>query len=320
MVKLCTGSGCRWGASGQRRAATAGSSTCLLCEPPSILKSLTDKRRSAFVRSLRALTKEQLDDYISTFEDKIFARELSIFAGSKKPVQEASGAVSSSVVPAPVTPEEAFRPKALPAPDLHETRATKVSLPDLVLSQGDFGLCTPYAVATATSHALSGKYMLCVEAGRLAERWFDMDLPRKSAWPDDFAHALGSFRVKMQAAFLNISLQLVRYEDYETAARVVHRFAGLRCVVIVMTLSGSRTHSVVGVRTRSDGSIMAQNSWGPEKNPFPIVTAANFVSAYLVDPTVESQHVPDGKYIVKAAPLPVSSEWEALSGASRTWS
>ena len=150
----------------------------------------------------------------------------------------------------------------------------------------------------------------------------DDSLPSKAQWPDDFAAGLGTMRVKTKDCFHDMRLKTLSALDFTAAARQVHRCAGYRCVVVVVKMgedepgAAVRTHSAVGVRWNYDGSIVTQNSWGPDSDPLLSVTEKNFAKVFFVEPIIVATRVYRDKRIVLTDTPAISKEWSHMSDLS----
>ena len=279
-------------------------STCFLCQDVDILKTLPDKRRGALVGSVRKLSNDQFEAYVSRFpEHPDFQEELRRFVGQ---------AQKRLRVPAhaEAVPEHARAPPDVDSPP--KRQQLLIALPQETLSQGRFGLCSAYAVATATSHSLGAKYSLCIGASRLVDRWID-HLPHKAMWPHDFANSLHSWSLKTDAFHYVVRLKYAICEDFDKAGEVVKRCGGWRCVVVVMSFDDERNHSVVAIKFNNNGTLTCQNSWGENDHPFLIVGRQNFCKAFFFDPIVEETWEWKGGVRVKCAGPVVDAEWAFMN-------
>ena len=89
------------------------------------------------------------------------------------------------------------------------------------LDQGKFPLCSLYAIATATSHAINAKYGMCMEPQRLADPMLDVGKPSKSAWPKELGDSLGIFNMKTHKRLIGMDVEFKRLvRDNETHQRM----------------------------------------------------------------------------------------------------
>lgn len=74
------------------------------------------------------------------------------------------------------------------------------------------------------------------------------------------------------------------------------------------------THSMAAIHVQEqDDTIICQNSWGADDNPFIVVSRQQYVEAWLVDPCIVDTVVPtqDSKQL-RSQPPAKSLEWDML--------
>jgi hypothetical protein len=206
------------------------------------------------------------------------------------------------------------------AATVSNSQPSKSNLCTGILDQGQFGLCTEYALALATSQALQVKYNKWYKAKSILDTWHNTAIPPKAMWPVDCANFVGKFCMHSRTGISHFILDLMPLDTWSKVCKAVSLFAGYRCIVIVAKLSADvggeqhSTHSMVGVHWNySDLTIACQNSWGTEAHPFVNVNQESFVEAWLVNPlTIETKVPGDRNAIMDAVVERPSKEWAAL--------
>ena len=131
----------------------------------------------------------------------------------------------------------------------------------------------------------------------------------------DCAKSLGVFRVKTFEHLFDMSVDLFQMKNWRKTGEQVQKCAGYRCVIMVVQQNSGQTHSVVCIRWNHDDSIAVQNSWGPDKVPFPNILPHQFVSSYLLEAKIHKMYAPHGKYIKETATPAELPEWAFMSPA-----
>lgn len=259
---------------------------------------LEGKQRDALIRSVRYLDDERKSLFLKRLADKPeFMQKVraAVTTVKKEPERKADPGVPTNCVAEPPAKRCALMPQPPLAPEM--------------LDQGSFGLCSAYAVATAVSQGLGAKYGICIEAGRLLDRWFDKGLPANAQWPHQYAKDLGTFSLKTKDSFFQIRVDTLSCKSFACAAAAVAGCAGFKCVVVVMSMSNNRNHSVVGIRSCRDDTIVCQNSWGPDDQPFVHVNAGTFVMGFWIEPVIVQRDYWVDKVKRSDTNLPVLAEW-----------
>ena len=253
------------------------STLCTWCQPADEFAALSRASRAQRLRALREMPYAR--------REAILTRLDTLGPVGRKFREDLGENMPPDVVPVKKEQEtqspEAHAPASSVLGRVGENCLPPPSLPQEHMDQGQFGLCTAYACATAVAGALAAKYLECVEPNGLLQIWWEKHVPSTPQWPYDFLSFMGTIRIKTGTSFMDISCKTRDLVDFRTTKTIIEGIAGLRCVVIVVKTEGGNTHSVVAVRVRGDGFILCLNSWGPDKKPYLVVNPGNFQFAFF---------------------------------------
>ena len=301
---------------GLRQYASPKSQYCSICRPVEELEELTTKQVGGLVfiirrmdPDVRAVALDSLGAKMPALRDSVQASVDRLDADVPPPPHP----LSEPVLPiaAPVTPPSLLVSAPVTPLGAIEHGAGWCAPIDMQ-NQGQWPLCSVYAVAAALAHAMQAKYMTWIETREIMEQFFKSGLPQSAMWPDKVSAFVGAVSVQRLSSRLTINFDTHIVNTFEDTAKLVNDLGGFRCVVIVVRMSplATQTHTVIGVSWAWGGAIVCQNSWGAENKPLMRVTHDIFVRSYLVDPAIQSYDVPSGGAIVPAQPPAISEDWQ----------
>ena len=286
---------CVFGEGNNAPASPASGSRCSLCKPPEEFQALSSAARAAVTRTIKNLRGDQQTAAFKRLEEVPDLLQ-HVREAIAKELCEVSAKASSAVGTIP------------PAMSTEELQPAKRHV--RIMNQGQFGLCSQFALATCAAQAIQVKYGLWVSDETLLDIWHSQALPTKRMWPVDCANFIGDFHFRCATAFHRPRLKLhIMLDTWAKFCTCVTAFAGFRCVIVVayMDESFSSTHSMGAVRVNQhNSSATCQNSWGPDDKPLLQICQRKFVNAWAVEPCIFESVVPTeaGKQLKIATPNP----------------
>ena len=160
---------------------------CSFCKPREELESLSRTSWSAIARVAATLTSDQ---------QALFLNRLS-HVPNLKSIVETTMLKKCGQIPVAESEEKTGTHESHDSAPCHQIADVSSKHQRMsVLDQGNFGLCSEFALATCAAHSLQCKHGLFRSDETLLDKWHNNAMPPKAMWPDECANFIGEFRHK----------------------------------------------------------------------------------------------------------------------------